>query len=400
MIRYILGNLRTGRIILDLPVLKGSWDDRLLAAPSISVTVDVNDPDAQMLGLRNVATPAQTFLAVVDGDNILAAGPIWTRTWDASGRLFSASAKGLESYYDHRHILPLLAATLGVDQWTVTDPEDPEAVIPNPALTTSLTGLSLGTIAKRLVQQAHEWTGGNVPVVFLDDESGTHERNYLGVDFKSVGSALRDLANVEGGPEYRFRPRFTSDRLGIEWVFEVGTGAQALLVSAVPHVWDMSRPEAVAFGLTIDEDASDLSSLAWATGGRQSDSILVSRAYDGSLIDAGFPLLETVSTSHSSVSQQATLDGHTRDALSSRPVESWSFTAKAHPIDSDGQPAGPQLGDFRSGDYAEVIIEPWDPATGRGDPYLLDGGTFQHRIVGLSGDVGENVTVQLQTRLE
>src|SRR5690606_30618951 len=112
------------------------------------------------------------------------------------------------------------------------------------------------------------------------------------------------------------------------WVFETGSVGKPVLASATTHLWDISRPESVAFGLHIDQDANDLASLAWATGGREDDTVVVSRSYDPALIDAGYPLLETSDTSHSSVSRQATLDGHTAALLDSRPFETWSLVVK------------------------------------------------------------------------
>src|SRR5690554_1122635 len=132
MTRYILGNLRTGRRILDLPVLTGPWNVRLNTAGSITCAVDMNDPDVQKLDLRNTSTPTQTFLGVVEGDKIMEAGPIWTRNYDRDSRILQLGAKGLGSHFNYRLILPLLAQTIGVDQWTVPDPSDPTKTIPNP----------------------------------------------------------------------------------------------------------------------------------------------------------------------------------------------------------------------------------------------------------------------------
>jgi hypothetical protein len=80
-------------------------------------------------------------------------------------------------------------------------------------VTTAYTGLWLGTIAKRLVAQAMSWTGGDLPIVLPSDESSTdpeHQRTYLGADFKPIGEALKQLMEVQGGPEINFQPRFTT----------------------------------------------------------------------------------------------------------------------------------------------------------------------------------------------
>lgn len=406
--RYILGNLRTGRRILDLPVLTGPWDVRLNTAGSITCSVDMNDPDVQRLDLRNTSTPTQTFLGVVEDDQIIEAGPIWTRGYNRDSRILSLGAKGLGSYFNYRLILPLLAATLGTDQWTIPDPLDATATIPNPDLTTTISGVSLGTIAKGLIEQARLWTGGDLPIVFQADEVGTRERTFLGVDFKPVLEAIEDMSKVIGGPDFVFQPRFTSDMLGVEWLFRTGTEAEPLITSQSRPVWNVTRPESPVSGLTIAEDGSKLLSLGWQVGGRQDDKVLVARAYNPALVDANFPLMEAVDSSHSSVSEQDTLDGHAESAvrLGQKAQEVWAFTAKANPRDQAGKPAGPLLSQFRVGDFAELVFDAWHPATDTepwesGDPFLTEGGTTVHRIIGLSGDEqGVDVQVSLAPRVE
>lgn len=405
MTRVLIGDLSTGRRILDLPFQTLSWDDRLDTAETIQVKVDMQDPGVRALNLRNTATPAKAFLAVVEGDVIVAAGPLWARTYDRDAATVELGASGVASYYDHRLILPLLAATIGIDQWTIPDPTDSTKTIPNPALSTAYTGIWLGTIAKRLVQQAHTWAGGSLPVVFQSDEldgDADHERTYLGADFKPVGEAISDLMNVDGGPEVNFQPRFTADRLGVEWVMQVGTVAQPLLFSQQHVQWDLTVPESPVSNLTISGDASKMGSWSWATGGRQSDDVLVARAYDSTLVDAGFPVMDVLDTSHTSVSVQSTLDGYAAaNAVQGRQVsETWEFTVQAYPIDENGFPAGPQLTNWNVGDFCDLHVASYAPPTddepGRGDPWLEGGDApYALRIVGRSGDEnGVDVKVQ------
>jgi hypothetical protein len=277
MTRYILGDLRTGRRILDLPVISGPWDDRIHVAESVKVTVDLNDEDVQSLVLRNSAQPAQAYLGVVEGDTIMACGPIWTRAYNRSARTLDLGGKGAASYFDHRLILPLLAASIGVDQWTVPDPLDATKTIPNPLLSTVFNGISLGTMAKRLVQQARSFTGGNLPIVFQADEAADATKTYLGADFKPVWEAINDLMNLVDGPEVNFQPRFTSDGLGVEWLMQTGTVAQPLITSPSVVKWDVTVDQSPVSNFTTKEDASKVGSRAWQLGGRQADDVLVAR---------------------------------------------------------------------------------------------------------------------------
>lgn len=395
MTEYFIGNLRTGRKLLSVPVLSGPWDDRLHEAETLRLKVDLNDPDVQALDLRNSATPGQAFAAVEENGTIMAAGPIWTRNYDRTNRTLELGAKGLASYFDHRLILPLLAMTIGVDQWTVPDPTDPTKTIPNPLLSTTISGVSLGTMAKRLVQQARLFTGGDLPIVFQADEAGTHTETWLGADFKPVWEAINDLMNRDNGPEVNLLPRRTSDMKGVEWLMQTGTETQPLITSPSLVSWDVTVPESPVSNLQTSEDATGMGSLAWQLGGKQADDVLVSRAYDSTLVDANFPLMELYDASHSTVSIQGTLDDYaSADVVTGRTVqETWALTVKAYPVDSAGNPAGIQVGSYTVGDFATLHIADWNPETGIGDPYI-PGDDYTMRIIGLSGDEqGVDITV-------
>jgi hypothetical protein len=302
--------------------------------------------------------------------------------------------------FDHRLIIPLLAKTIGVTGWLVPDPSDPTKTMPNPALASSYAGIWLGTIAKRLVHQALSWTGGNLPIVFQPDEAdgnADHQRNYEGTDFKLVGDALKDLTNVDGGPDIMFPARFTEDLLGIEWLMQVGTVGRPQIHSDSVVRWNVTAPLSPVSGLKVTEDASKMASISWASAGRDADTVVVSRQIDDTLTDLGYPLMEVLDTSHTSVSEQPTLDKYARENLTAGqlPQETWSFDAEAYPVDEGGHPAGPQFGSYSVGDFCELDFQKWDPATGVGDIYVQEGGTKRMRIIGMSGDEsGEKIAVK------
>jgi hypothetical protein len=278
MTTYSIGNLATGRELVEVNVLTGPWSDTLAQAETLAVTIDMNDPDMQDLGLRSAASPGQAFLAVEENGTCMAAGPIWTRNYSRETRQLTLSAGGMGSYFDHRLILPVLALSLGVTSWTIPDPSDATQTIPNPALTTMFAGVSPGQICKLLVEQAQAWTGGNVPVVFQPDEAGTATHTYLGTDFKPIWEAMTDIMNDVNGVEVNFLPRRTSDGKGFEWLLQTGTNEQPLITSDSVIEWNVTVPESPVSGLSTSEDATKLGSLAWETGGSQSNSVLVSRA--------------------------------------------------------------------------------------------------------------------------
>ncbi|ODA89820.1 hypothetical protein ATY41_04015 [Leifsonia xyli subsp. xyli] len=362
--------------------------------------MDMQDPDVQALDLRNTASKGKAFLGVVEDDTIKACGPIWTRSYNQPDRTLQIGAKGLMSLFDHRLVIPLLAESLDVTQWTIPDLADNTKTIANPLLTTQYTAIWWGTMAKRLVQQTLARTGGNLPIVFQADEIdgvADHTKTYLGVDFKPVGEALKQLTELQGGVEINFAPRFTTDGLGVEWFMQTGTVAQPLIYAKSVSSWNVTVDDSPVSDFQIDEDGTMLGSFSWGTGGRQADDVLVSRAYDSTLIDQGFPMMEIVDSSHSTVSIQSTLDKYAaQNAINGRgSEETWSFTVEARPTDDDGNPAGPWVNSYNVGDFCDITIAPYHPTTGVGDPYLTSGGTFRRRIVSISADEkGETVKIK------
>lgn len=381
MTRVVIADLRTGDKLVDMPVKSGDWEDRLNTAESINATISVRNPAVQRLSPRSATTPAKTILAIMEGDLVMAGGPIWARRYDRDRGTVQLGAAGMQSIWDHRLILPVLARTYGLNQWIIPDPTDATKTIPNPALASSYTGLWLGTILKRVVQQAMAWAGGDLPIVFQPDEVSTntdHDRTIQGTDFRTVGDFIRDTSQVIGGPEVNFQGRLRADRKGLEFLFQTGTGAQPLITSTSDVTWDLTAPESPISNFQVDEDATKLASLAWQVGGRSTDTVMVARAADSTLTDAGYPLLESFDSSHTDVSKQATLDGWAAADIQNAPLETWSFNALVN--------GRPSIAEYSVGDFHTVKIAKYQRKLRIGDPWYPDGGTFRRRLVGRSGD--------------
>lgn len=376
--RIVVGDLLTGRRIMDVPHTKLSWSLSRNKAGALSCSIPMTARDVQALDLRNATTPAKTFLGVVIDDTPLEAGPIWRRSYSKADGKLDLTAAGMWSYFDHRLLIPILAASQGV-----IDPATGDSAA---WANTDLTALSYGTIAKRLVQQAQTWTGGNVPVGFEADEVGPYERHYLGANLANLGDALRSFVDLVNGVDVRFMPRWTPDRLGMEWVLQTGTLAQPYLRSVVKHRWDYSVPEPSIRNLIEVEDASAMAAMAWATGGRQGGVALAELFSDDFLTAAGYPLLETVDSSHSDVSEESTLQDYAANAtlLGRAPRSAWSFEAKADVV--------PRAGQYLPGDLADIVVAD--------DPYI-PAGTYTREIASISGDeAGRWVTVTTEEQVD
>jgi len=408
-----VGTLVDGRLTTEIPVAQSSWQTVMDDAGPLSVTLALADPAVAVLNPYLIAEPCRCFLAVsyIDADGtetFLAGGPIWTHAYDDTTKMLTIGAAGLWSYYDHRKVLPVLAA--GVNPATVT---------------TSMTS-SLGTIAKQLVQLAHTHTAGSVPVVFPADETGSNVRNYPGSAMTAVGQALRDLTGVQNGPEIMFTPRRSeADGRFIEWVMRAGTAEQPLLSqSGEDWVWDASVPKSSVTGISVQRDGSAMGNRAWEQGAGSDVSTLFSQANDTTLTAAGFPLLEVLDSTHTDVTVQATLDTYVAGLLSRslRPVETWTVKVR--------RDSTPSVGQYTVGDWVSFKVDGWtklgtpvvsvdgndatgvvdgsnttgvsldgnllasSQATTKKHPYL-PGGSYRSRILSISGDDSFDVTLQL-----
>jgi hypothetical protein len=370
-VSIIAGELRTGRILATLPASDGTWTQVLNTAGAVDATVQLrgeNGPAARRL-LPYLEATRCYLAAVTDDGRVLEAGPIWKATFDDNAGSLKLGASGLWSLWDHRKAIPVLA-----DGTRVQD-----AVL-------SWSGVSLGTIAKKLVETAVAHTGGSLPVVLPDDVAGTATRTYPGYELAWVGDRLQELTQVDGGPDVAFEPRLTADGLSVEWVMRTGTDDDPLLhQEGADWIWDRGATKGGVTSLGVDVDATGMAQRAWAIGSGTEVDLMVGEADWTAPLDAGYPLLET-DASYTSVIDQGTLDAHALGLVlyAQRPWATWSLGVRAD--------ASPTLGEYRPGDWCAVHVPP--------DHGYLPEGEYRTRVLSFSGDLTTQVSLKLAPTLE
>lgn len=364
VIRAQVADLVTGERIQTLPTSSVRWEKRIVTPEDVSVSLTIAPRAHQKLDLRNSTTEVKTALIVSDGDRVLGAGPIWERSYnDTTGRL-DITAGGLRSLLDRSFVLPDSVTSVPLLVQSGDDEGEP-----NPAVATTFTGATWPQIVKGLLDQRAARAGGALPLVYGATGTGVHDKSYDASAFKTVGEALQDLTNLDKGPEIDFTPRLVNNKL--EWVVRVGDDAELEVKSPTVHVFDFTPAKRPVRGLRVRSSGAGLASEAWGTGGRQAAKALFARAASSHLLDAGFPRTETLSSAHSTVVEQSTLDQYTQADLvaASAPVEWWSWEFHAD--------RRPRISDVSVGDYCVLKL--------RGNRYLPDG-EYTRRIVALSGD--------------
>lgn len=356
--QVMVADTRTGRILDELPALP-RWSTGLNTAGQASVDIPLTDASLSERSIRQITLPGRATLVVVYGSEPVWAGPIWSHRYSAARGVLSLSAAGLWSLLDSRYVLPVLGSNV-----PITDP----------SADTVLTNLTLGSIARRIVNQALGHTGGNLPLVLPAEVAGTNERTYRGYELPQLGEALRQLTAVQNGPDLDFRPRWSATPGYIEWVMRIGSPLLGQVGS--PHVWDY--PGGGVVDLEVEESGRPLARV-YAVGSGMERAMLTSRSEDLTLVNAGWPLLEG-EVSRKTVEVQSTLDGWASSTLAAldRQVTAWTATVRAD--------ADPILGTYSLGDDAVLSTT--------GDPYLPDG-AHPVRIVGIASGPDAETTVTL-----
>lgn len=370
------GDLLTGQIYAKLPVADLSWANVMDDADTISITLALGDPTLDDMEPVSVTSPCKNYLAVAYTDDdmnetFLAGGPIWAHDYDDESGQLTVTASGMWSYFDHRKVMQVLA---GLNPATVT---------------AAYTGLSLGTIAKRLIQLAATHTGGSVPIVLPADEAITpdaaHDRTYPGYELDWVGDMLRNLTGVIGGPEIQFRPQRQSDPRFLQWVLVTGTSAQPLISQVGADLQlDATVEQSPVEAISVHVDGTAMADEAWVKGNGDAESTIIGHALGSTLTNLGYALFEADITGHDDVSVQATADGYASGSLQFSTRPALTLTVKI------GRDTDPNVVQYSVGDYTQIII----PA---GHRYFSDGATYRSRIVQKSGDTTNLVTLQLAT---
>lgn len=408
-VTILAGELVTGRRLTQVPVSALSWSVEHRGATRIDVSIPLAaealqslsrstwglypssdlflpfypTPEAWVYGPSGSIRPEfiasldpwRCFLAVAVDDVIVAAGPILPHAYDPVSRSLRVSAVGMDQVFANRTVVGAEAS------WPGGNPA---------AWTATYSGLSLGTIAKRLIELGLAAPGGALPVVLPADEAGTHERTFHGFELGKVWQRVEQIMAVESGPDVRFTPRFQGDLKGVEWVLEAGSNAAPMLTqTGDPWVFDAQAVRGQVAGMSVQRDPSGMASRAFVTGEGMETSLLVERATNPTLTGQGFPALDAVEA-RSTVSQRPTLASYAAATVrrNARPYVTWGLSVKADQY--------PRLGQYRSGDFARV----WTP---RDDPYLsaiLPAGQHTARIVRVTGDLSPFARVDFAPVLE
>ena len=291
-LQWISTEIRTGRVIADLPDLAGSGGGDLTVAVQMgnyqSCAVNLPLPTAPENWQRAVKEGAAVLNLLQDGN------PIWggyvSREGRSAGNEIELSLVTLEGYLDSIYV--------GDETFT---------------------GVGQNDIATALVNKyALDGVLGNglpIRVVVTSGGSGTiRTRNYLDTDNKTLYSILQDLAGVDGGIEWTIGWEHLSSPERYTPIFYVGTRlGNAVTPGLVPAAtFEMPGP-VTDFTYSIDYGAGKGATIVKAYSSGQGTTQPQSAVQ--SVVDPDRARFEYRWTPSTSITDVATLSSHAASKL-------------------------------------------------------------------------------------
>lgn len=250
------------------------------------------------------------------------------------------------------------------------------------------TGLSLGTIAARVVAQAMTGPGARLPITLPPNQTAPadvdHTRTYKPFDLANLACAdvLTQIAGVTGGPDISFRPKMV-DAQHVGWDMVVGTDADPHLPQNRQAQWTVGAPGGEIKDFTQVIDPSKMATRVYMVGSGTDSTTLIRAAEDQSLLGDRWPRLDrVVSESGTEGDQAALLQSHAQAQLDTYrlPQGQWEMTVQS----DDAEP----LGSYWPGEEVQVTV--------KNHPTILDG-DYLVRILSMTGDQTPFTTLKFDT---
>jgi PKD repeat protein len=384
-LRWFIGDWLTGAINYDLPATgSSSWGRDLTSGDKVHIEVLADSLEAQALDLYDIARVRKSMIGVAVGQFVLACTPLETTQWNESTATFILDGSGgLRDWLKARVV-------------TAYDSAHPQTEVIKQTITYK--DISLGTIAKRLVQAANSRDPGTgLPIVYGSDvaDPGT-TRTYNASDLSSVEERIEELTNVINGPDIDFQPTYVDESgSAIQWLMRTGTPTQPMLYTGNQVVFLAGVADSGIKDITLTTSGTTEVSRAWLSSGfmQSGDADLADPAhpylwteqYLPDLIESGWALWEDVDTSHTDVVLQGTLDAYGEQTVTAgvRPMVTLSFSANMN--------VQPFIGSYILGDWVTVRI--------RGSRFIPNK-DYTYRVISISGDAnGQWVSIQCQPGL-
>lgn len=361
---YLLADLRTNAITAEIPLTGVRISTKLGAAGSMSGTWNISQSwsGGDPYGLTR---PARTALYALRDGRPVYGGIVWTSDCD-NGESVALGSADWWSYFDHRRVVPLLSSA---------NPPVTEVA----SLDVAFTQVDQNDIARQLVTLAQSHSGGDIGIVADAVNSGVlRDRTWHGYELADVGQALKQLSEVEGGPDILFTVAANLDNNGRP-IRQMRIGNPHLGQTGSPFVFESG---ANILSYRFPSDGTRMATRAYALGEGSERGAIIAATEDNDTIANGWPLLES-DANYSTVTEAATLQAHAvADRYAGRlPVVLPTLTVTGDGANRFGQRIWPAIGEYSPGDDALVAIR---------DRFFSQGLTVRMRIVEVAISPGDD----------
>jgi hypothetical protein len=362
-----LFHVGTGRLGPRIDVSSGSWSIDLNTSETLKVVLEKKTLPAVNLDLW--LAPWWGGVALFWNDTPMIAGPIIGHSQEDINKL-SIDVGGIRSVLLRRLVIPELS------DWSTLAQKE-----------ISYYGYSLGTIARKVVQQVQQKPAGYLPIFYPQpDETAAndanHQRVYQSFDLGNLScdAVLTKLSNVSRGPDIMFRPRMVSPS-NIGWDMWTGTEANPRIPQAQMNIWDTTAEKGNVAELLITSSGAYQTDRVFATGAGTDKGTLIQVAEDLSGLEQGYLLLEST-ISDGGNTNPAIVAAHAEGNLDAykAPLRELALTVRA-----DGTYP---MGSFWPGDLIELYTGGWRD---------ISDGLHRARILHMSGQFDHNIKLNIQT---
>lgn len=305
---------------------------------------------------------------------------LWNDTPIFAGPIVSAPAESFHYVYiECRGIRQVLAKRL-----VVREQENWDNLAKN---VVQWKGLSLGTIAKKVVQLSLDKPGGSLPISFpyadqTAADDADHQRTYKGFNIQNLScdDVLTKLSEVSNGPDIMFRPRLKSDS---QLTFDMLYGSERdprIPQNNIP-VWDTTAARSEVTDLDIVKTGVYQTSRVFSSGAGTDAGTIVRVVTNEKPLGQGFPLLETTISYSDSENRTVVLrHAEANLAANKEALLEIQMTVRANEQNS--------VDTFSVGEEGQLKVK---------DLLALKDGSHKVRILNMNGSTENNVRLSVQT---
>lgn len=249
-------------------------------------------------------------------------------------------------------------------------------------------GMSLGTIAKRVVEVCQDRPGGELPIRYATPTeylSPGNQRTYESWNIAnlSVDDVLTKLTEVIDGPQVQFLPHFRdSSKQFIDWHMYTGTSVQPYISQfTVPDI-DLTSDDNGVVDYSVASVGTALTNRSYGTGAGEGEGTVVTYSENLNLVRKGYPFLEsTFADSEITADKIHRLKSAAANEVenSQRMIDQVSLTIQA---------------DHRRNPFG-MIVAGCEISLTVPDLLVIKPGTYSMRVINISGG-GANLQLELQ----